>query len=84
MREQPLALDYIIVSAPDSQLPRAKANFFESLVHEVSAFIASFTEDYDNIGAGHVDASEDPVVVWVETARARRAIEITPPCLNRL
>lgn len=67
MREQPLALDYIIVSAPDSQLPRAQANFFESLVHEVSAFIASFTEDYDNIGAGHVDASEDPVVVWVET-----------------
>lgn len=67
MREQPLALDYIIVSAPDSQLPRVQANFFESLVHEVSAFIASFTEDYDNIGAGHVDASEDPVVVWVET-----------------
>lgn len=41
MREQPLALDYIIVSAPDSQLPRVQANFFESLVHEVSAFIAS-------------------------------------------
>ena len=67
MREQPLALDYIIISAPDSQLPRAEANFFESLVHEVSSFIASFTEDYDNVGSGHIEGSEEPVTVWIET-----------------
>jgi len=66
MRQQPLELDYIVVSAPNATLPRAKATFMEKVIHEVRSFIASFTEDYDNIGGANVNA-KDTVVVWIET-----------------
>jgi len=37
VREQPLALDYLIVSSPDRKLPRAEATFFEEAKHELGA-----------------------------------------------
>lgn len=66
MRQQPLELDYILITSPNTEIPRAKANFFEKLVHELRSFIASFTEDYDNIGGVKLNP-EDTVTVWIET-----------------
>ncbi|MDD6205127.1 MAG: extracellular solute-binding protein [Firmicutes bacterium] len=67
MREQPLQMDYIIICAPERELPAGDAGFFDRLWHEISSFIASFTEDYDTIGSVTVEGDEEPVNVWVET-----------------
>lgn len=62
MKEQPLQIDYLLVQPPDSELPQAKANFFEKIGHEVKAFLASFTEDYESIG----DVYEgDTLTIWL-------------------
>ncbi len=66
MRQQPLQMDYIIICSPDYELPAGDAGFFECLLHELTSFIASFTEDYDTIGSVTVEDIE-PVDVWVET-----------------
>lgn len=50
MKEQPLQIDYLLVQQPGSKLPKADAGFFEKAGHELSAFLASFTEDYESIG----------------------------------
>ncbi|WP_019636920.1 extracellular solute-binding protein [Paenibacillus fonticola] len=68
VREQPLALDYLVVSSPDSQLPKAKATFFDKIKHELGAFIASYTEDYDSIGSTNQGGNRS-ITVWVTTGR---------------
>lgn len=67
VREQPLTLDYLIVASPDSKLPRAKATMLEKVKHELGAYVASYTEDYDSIGS--TEESGRFVTVWVTTGR---------------
>lgn len=67
VREQPLTLDYLIVTSPDSKLPRAKATLLEKIKHELGAYAASYTEDYDSIGS--TQESGRSVTVWVTTGR---------------
>ena len=69
MSKNPLELDYIVVSPEEgvASLPAADANFFAKVLHEVLSFIASFTEDYDNIGGTVAKDGEEPVEVWLET-----------------
>ena len=50
MKEQPLQIDYLLVQSADSKLPKAKAGFWQKVMHEWRAFLASFTEDYESIG----------------------------------
>lgn len=66
VREQPLNLDYLVVASPDQEMQRAKANMFEKARHEIGAFIASYTEDYDSIGSA-ADYSEttEEVTIWL-------------------
>ncbi len=66
-RQQPLEIDYIVVSSPDEELPKADASFFRRLIHEITAFIASFTEDYNSVG--NVYDQNDAVTVWISTGR---------------
>lgn len=67
VREQPLTLDYIVVSSPGHELPRADATFFAKLKHEIGAYFASYTEDYDSIG--NVEEKEQAITVWITTGR---------------
>lgn len=71
MSQNPLELDYFVVASKDyiegTEMPTADANFFAKALHELRAFIASFTEDYDNIGGTVSTDGQDPVVVWLET-----------------
>ncbi|MGO4346954.1 extracellular solute-binding protein [Paenibacillus sp. MCAF9] len=68
VREQPIKLDYLIVSSPDKKLPRAGATFFQEMKHELGAYFASYTEDYDSIGntGGEQDRK---ITVWITTGR---------------
>lgn len=68
VREQPVALDYLIVSSPGKKLPRAEATMFEEVKHELGAYIASYTEDYDSIG-NTSEEQDSRITVWVTTGR---------------
>ncbi|TSB47973.1 extracellular solute-binding protein [Alkalicoccobacillus porphyridii] len=72
VREQPLTLDYLVVSSPGEELPRAEANTIERTQHEVGAFFASYTEDYDTIG--NAEDEEDSLTVWITTGRDQAQI----------
>lgn len=63
MEEQPLEIDYILLNSSDEKLPKVKANFIESWVHEIKQFVASFVEDYDSIG--DVYDEDDAIEVWI-------------------
>jgi ABC-type glycerol-3-phosphate transport system substrate-binding protein len=66
-REQPLEIDYLIVSSSDHSLPKAEASRLKRMFHEVKSFFYSFVEDYDSIG--NVSDSEDTIEVWIGTGR---------------
>lgn len=67
VREQPLSLDYLAVASPDQKLPRAESTMWEKIRHELGAFIASYTEDYDSIGS--VEKGNRSITVWITTGR---------------
>ncbi|WP_223829331.1 extracellular solute-binding protein [Paenibacillus arenilitoris] len=67
VREQPLSLDYLVISSPGYDLPRAEATFAEEAKHELGAYVASYTEDYDSIG--NTSESSRSIDVWVTTGR---------------
>ncbi len=71
MSQNPLELDYFVIASKDyftgTTMPKADAGFFAKALHEVRSFIASFTEDYDNIGGTVASDGQDPVIVWLET-----------------
>ena len=69
MKEQPLEIDYLMVQAPGSVMPKAKASFWQKLIHETKAFLASFTEDYTSLGS--IYGNEAPVV-WVQAGTSGR------------
>lgn len=72
VKEQPLAIDYVIVSSPEAKLPKAKASWWQKFTHELSAFGASFYEDYDSIGEDQV--SDKAVTVWITSGRDQAQI----------
>ncbi len=71
MSQNPLELDYIVIASEDTisgnTMPNPDANFFAKMIHEIRSFIASFTEDYDNIGGTVAQDGQEPVIVWLET-----------------
>ena len=71
MSQNPLELDFFAIASEDvitgNALPNPDAGFFAKLLHEIRSFIASFTEDYDNIGGTVATDGQKPVVVWLET-----------------
>lgn len=75
VREQPLTLDYLVVASPDQEMPRAAATTVETIRHEIGAFIASYTEDYDSIGStrDHDDVTEE-VTIWLTMGRDQAQI----------
>lgn len=67
VREQPIAVDYLLVSSPDQNLPKAEATMLQQVKHELGAYVASYTEDYDSIG--NTKKLKDSITVWITTGR---------------
>ncbi|OMF17961.1 ABC transporter substrate-binding protein [Paenibacillus amylolyticus] len=67
VREQPITLDYLVVSPPGESLPKAEASTIQQVKHELGAYVASYTEDYDSIG--NVEQKKDAITVWITTGR---------------
>ena len=67
-KTQPLQIDYILIQSPENAAPKANANFFQSLFHEIKSFFCSFTRDYNSIGT-MTDEEVDGAEVWIATGR---------------
>ena len=68
-KTQPLTLDYIAIQSSEAEPPKANANIFESLWHEIIGFITSFWRNYDRMGAMTKEASDETVEVWLAYGR---------------
>lgn len=74
-RNQPLQVDYMIISSPGEKMPRVTPTFFQVMLHEIRAFIASFTHDYTGVlditeGADRARADKkDGLKVWIGLGR---------------
>lgn len=70
VREQPMHIDYLVVTSPDQKMPKVKEGFFKRVWHEIVSFFYSFIVDFNTIGNVITDAEETRVVeVWVTTGR---------------
>ncbi len=69
IKTQPLQLDYILIQASDATAPKAKANFWQSMVHEVKSFFWSFFRDYDGMGVMDESSADDGIEVWLASGR---------------
>ena len=75
-KAQPLQLDYILIQPAGGELPKANANFFESVAHEFKSFVMSFFTDYNSIGSEQKidDSNPNAVEVWITTGRDQATI----------
>lgn len=68
-KTQPLQLDYLVVQGASEELPKAKAGFWTSFIHEIESFIMSFFRNYNRMGATEEVTSDDSVEVWLAYGR---------------
>lgn len=77
-RNQPLLIDYLVIAPPGSELPKAAPSLFQTVLHEVRAFFASFFHDYTGILAAveaggtpapSAEETEDALKVWIGVGR---------------
>ena len=71
--EQPLTLDYLMISSPDIGVPRVDNGFFKNIWYEIMMFFASFRNDLSFSPDGE-NAGENPasIRVWMNTSTAGR------------
>jgi ABC-type glycerol-3-phosphate transport system substrate-binding protein len=66
MKNHPLQVEWIMIHAPDTPLPRVQANVFEQTWASLKAFVMSFFRDYTGIGSTYAKGGPDkPLSVWV-------------------
>jgi len=68
-KTQPLVLDFISVQGESYDLPKAKANFWQSMVYELSRFFMSFFRNYDRMGTMKMVDEDESVEVWLSSGR---------------
>lgn len=67
-REQPLQLDYLMLSNKDEGTPKDKSNLFSVLKYHVSQFLYSFKMDYANVGNQEAEVDTE-ITVWISAGR---------------
>lgn len=63
--QQPLILDYIRFSSPESELPDADCGFFKKMFDEIYRLMISFTNDYDVLSADDNGKGNKEITLWV-------------------
>lgn len=66
--EQPLEIDFFVLSQPNAKLPRVKANLFERLYFSIFRFISTFFVDYNDFSSEAGDKMET-IEVWIQSGR---------------
>ena len=74
-KDQPLQFDYIVVQPAGSSLPRANANFFQSMGYEFGQFFGSFFTDYGAMGVSDLsDVATSSLEAWTASGRDQAQI----------
>ncbi len=69
-KTQPIQVDYVMIQAAGQETPSAAANWWQSFVHEITRFFASFFRDYDAVGVmSEPEEGERALEVWLATGR---------------
>ncbi len=76
LQNQPLVMDYFLISAPDTKWPNVKSNVFQKMSSTFKNFLASFTKDYTGIGNVYKGEGTDGTVIDVWVSRGREWAEI--------
>ena len=71
-REQPLEVDYILVSENNYKVPDAESNIFVGLGHQIAMFFSSFFTDVNAISATSSGSYEQNVTVWMAGVTSAR------------
>ena len=66
---QPLDIDIISIQPESESLPKADANFFQSIWFEIRSFVGSFYTDYNSLGSTSDTEDKGMAEVWVVTGR---------------
>ncbi len=66
-KQQKVEFDYFVISGENAEPERVKSNIFENLIFEFKSYLASFVNDYSNIGNSY--DYEDSIVVWIMSGR---------------
>jgi len=72
MKQQPLALDYILVQPYKADLPQAEVSFFERFGFSFTQFFWSFFRDYSIISGEQ--GTENTITVWSSAGRDQTQI----------
>ncbi|MGL5021043.1 MAG: extracellular solute-binding protein [Mycoplasmatales bacterium] len=64
MKKQELIFDYIVISSPETSVKQEKKNIFSSSLFGLQRFIASFTNNQDNLSSV-VEGNGDRIEVWI-------------------
>ena len=67
MRGMPLGIDRLYLANPDADFQVINKNIFQRMAFSIQRFIASFTQDYNNI-SGLSDSGES-ITIWVNWGR---------------
>lgn len=67
-REQPLQLDYLMLSNVTDGVPKDKSGFFALIKYYIQQFFYSFKMDYANVGNKKVDVDKE-ITVWIASGR---------------
>ncbi|HSK69288.1 MAG TPA: extracellular solute-binding protein [Candidatus Limnocylindria bacterium] len=68
MREQPLQLDWLVLSGKDSPRSARTPGLAERIAFRWRGFVGSFTENYNAVGDIYGPASGKPLQVWVSAS----------------
>lgn len=75
MKQQPLKIDYFLITGDSSELPDADAGFFSDLYFGFKEFLYSFSIDYAGIGSlEEKNDSENTVKAWITSGRDQAQI----------
>ena len=66
-KSQTVEFDYFVICGDEAKKDRVKSNIFENLIFEFKAFLASFVNDYSNIGNSY--DYDESIVVWIMSGR---------------
>ncbi|MDR0465600.1 MAG: hypothetical protein LBG94_10880, partial [Treponema sp.] len=73
LSQSQLDIDYIVISASDSTLPKINENFLVAASHEIRSFFMSFFVNYNDLG-DRFKESDDVIEVWILAGRDQSTI----------
>lgn len=71
LSEQPLELDYILITPQGQENPVVSGDFWDTLVYRIHMFFASFLHDYSGLAES---AEEGSIKVWISLGRDQMQI----------